>query len=379
MVSLPRLAVLCDYPEEGWPSMDLCAEMLLAHLHGEHGHRVQASRFCPPFRRRLGALPLVGRRPWCRSADRLLNRFWDYPRRLRARVGDFDLFHLADHSYSQLVHELPPGRVGVLCHDLDTFRCLLAPRLEPRPRWFRRMVRRILDGFRKAALVFHVSRATGRQLEQLGLIDPSRLVHAPNGVAPEFTAEPPEGGEPLLPGLEGQPFLLHVGSCLARKRIDVLLEVFARVRARLPGLMLVQVGGSWTAGQFGQIARLGIAGALVQVRALERRAVAALYRRAALVLQPSEAEGFGLPVVEALACGAVVVASDLAVLREVGGEAAVYCPVGDVPAWEETVHRLVEQPARAPERTTRLGHAHRFSWSAQADVIVSAYERLLRS
>ena len=74
------------------------------------------------------------------------------------------------------------------------------------------------------------------------------------------------------------------------------------------------------------------------------RTLAAVYRRAALVLQPSEAEGFGLPVAEALACGTPVLASDLAVLREVGGEAAVYRAVGDVPAWSDG-------RARAPRRT----------------------------
>jgi glycosyltransferase involved in cell wall biosynthesis len=378
-MSLLHLAVLCDYPEEGWPSMDLCAEMLLRRLRAEHAARVRAARVCPPFRRRLGRVPLLGRR-WGANADRLLNRFWGYPRHLRRRVQEFDLFHLCDHSYSQLIHELPAGRAGVLCHDLDTFRCVLEPQAEPRPRWFRRMARRVLDGFRKAAVVFHVSGATRRQIEKHGLADPARLVHAPNGIAPEFTAEETEDGseESVLPGLGGRPFLLNVGSCIPRKRIDVLLDVFAGVRARHPGLALVQVGGSWTAPQREQIGRLGIAAALLQVRGLTRAALARLYRRAALVLQPSEAEGFGLPLVETLACGSPVLASDIPVLREVGGAAAVYCPVADRAAWIDAACKLVEDPAAAPARPARLAHARRYSWSAQAQTIVTAYEHLLQ-
>ena len=94
------------------------------------------------------------------------------------------------------------------------------------------------------------------------------------------------------------------------------------------------------------------------------------------MLVPSAMEGFGLPVLEALACGAAVVASDLATLREVGGEAVVYCPVADVPAWTETVCRLLGDPGRAPDRAARLDRAGRFSWANHARIILDAYRRL---
>ena len=119
-----RVAVVCDFPEEGWPSMDLAAEMILANLAGGHAGEVDARRVCPPFRHRLTRWPVAGRLGAARNADRLLNRLWDYPRalgRVSAR-GEFDLYHLVDHSYSQLLHALPPGRAVVTCHDLDTFR-----------------------------------------------------------------------------------------------------------------------------------------------------------------------------------------------------------------------------------------------------------------
>ena len=141
-MTVPGMAVLCDYPEEGWPSMDLCAEMLLSQLGNCHADRVRAVKYCPSFRRRLGRLvPAMGRW-WGENADRLLNRFWDYPHHLRPRRKEFDAFHICDHSYAHLVHALPAERTGVYCHDLDAFRCLLEPGLEPRPRWFRAMARR---------------------------------------------------------------------------------------------------------------------------------------------------------------------------------------------------------------------------------------------
>lgn len=377
-VSKPlRLALLSDYREEDWPSMDLCAGQLLAHLPAAAAG-LQVQPVCPPFRRRVSRLPWLGGRGLARDADRLLNRFWDYPRSLRRQVDNYDLFHLCDHSYSQLVHVLPPRRTGVFCHDLDTFRCLLQPAQEPRPRWFRTMARRVLTGMQKAAVVFYTTSAVHQDMIRHGLIDAQRLVRAPLGAAPEFTPDPVVSAtaDALLAPLAGAPFLLHVGSGVPRKRIDILLRVFAAVRAHIPQLRLLQVGGSWAPQQQRLIDELGIAATLVQVRGLERHTLAALYQRAALVLVPSEAEGFGLPVIEALACGQVVLASDLEVFHEVGGDALVYCPVADVPAWTDMVCRLLTQPAAAPPLAMRLARARRFSWAAHAAIIAAAYGRL---
>jgi glycosyltransferase involved in cell wall biosynthesis len=355
----PRLAVIADYPEEGWPSMDLVAEMLLKHLAGSE--LVRAERVCPRFRRRLGWAGGAGR-----NFDRLANRLWDYPRYLRGRVGEFDLFHLCDHSYSQVIHELPGVRVGVMCHDLDTFRCLLEPEKERRPRWFRAMVRRILAGLQKARVVFYLTEGVREQIERFGVVDPAKLVRAPVAAAEEFVYR--EGAKTG----EGT-YLLHVGSCIPRKRIDVLLRVFAGVSD--PGLKLVQVGGEWTVDQRALIGQLGIGDRVQQLRGLSRAEVAELYRGAAVVLQTSEAEGFGLPVVEGLACGAVVVASDIPVLREVGGDAAVYCPVGDVGRWVEVVRGILEGAA-VPALDTRLARAARFSWAEHARVVAGVYRAM---
>ena len=149
----PRIGLICDFVEENWPSMDLVAGMVFDHVSREHASTIDITRICPPLRRRFGRLPGIGNAPALHNADRLLNRFVDYSRWLKPQVADFDLFHLIDHSYSQLVHDLPPGRTVVTCHDLDTFRCVLEPEREPRPRWFRAMTGRILSGFRKASHV----------------------------------------------------------------------------------------------------------------------------------------------------------------------------------------------------------------------------------
>jgi glycosyltransferase involved in cell wall biosynthesis len=376
----PCLAVVCDLLEENWPSMDLVAAKLIEGINaGRSSLRAEPLR--PQFHRRFTRIPQTADQRALFNADRLLNRMRDYPRYLRRRVNDFELFHIADHSYAHLVHRLPPERTGIFCHDLDTFRCLLEPAAEPRPLWFRRMTRRILTGMQKAAVVFYTTDSVREQIERFGLIDPGRLVKAPYGIGDEFTPD-----EPLDPFFNDEvqaavtsPFLLHVGSCIPRKRIEVLLEAMAQLRNDFSELRLIQVGGVFTDEQRKMIDRLGLGKRVIQVPRQDQRTIAALYRRAKLVLMSSESEGFGLPVIEGLACGAVVVASDIPVFREVGGEALVYGPVGDADVWAERITEMLDHPESAPPRELRLTRAGQFSWPNHARIVSSAYEQLLSS
>jgi glycosyltransferase involved in cell wall biosynthesis len=124
------------------------------------------------------------------------------------------------------------------------------------------------------------------------------------------------------------------------------------------------------------VARLGIGDALLQPAKLDRATLAGLYRKARVVLVTSEAEGFGLPVIEAMACGTPVVASDLPVLREVGGDAITYAPVGDIGAWTEAVHQRVESPEPGVARSQRISRGRGYSWTNHARTILDTYRRL---
>lgn len=375
-----RLAILCDYPEEGWPSMDLCADMLLEQARQSGRSDLAATRVCPPFRHRLGNAPAFGSGFWARNGDRFLNRHWDYPRHVRGCRHEYDAFHLCDHSYSQLVHELPGERTGVLCHDVDTFRCLVDPRSERRPRWFRWMMRRVLTGLQKAAVVFHTTAAVRADIVKFGLVDPKRLVQAPLGYAPEFQPAPaPDvAADRIFAQLAGRPFLLHVGTCIPRKRADFLLRVFAELRQRMPELRLVKVGGTWSAEHLACIQRHRLRDAICHVHDLARSTLAALYRTTALLMIPSEYEGFGLPALEGLACGAPVLVSELPVFREVGGSALGYAPLLDLDAWREAAMQILTDAPTLPAAEARVTQARKYSWSEHTRIILGAYRELLR-
>ena len=389
-----RVAVVCDLREENWPSMDLVADMLLEHLQRDHAQMLDARRICPPMRRRFAKAPGAkgqeqsGRRF---NADRVLNRFWDYPRFARRLESEFDLFHLVDHSYGQLLHALPPERTIVTCHDLDTFQCLLNPAAEPRSVFFRMMMGRTLSGFRKAVRVTCVSNATRDELLAHKLVAPERAVVIPNGVQPSCSPEADPIADKEATRLLGASAtnavdILHVGSTIPRKRIDLLLRIFASVRKEFRAARLIRVGGSFTSEQIKLADELRVADAIVVLPYLERNLLAAVYRRATVVILPSEREGFGLPVVEGMACGTAVVASDLPVLREVGGEvgdaAALYCPVGDISSWTETLIQLVLSRNERSQnwldrRDAGIAQASKFSWAVYAGRMVALYREIL--
>jgi len=371
-----RLAVICDYPEENWHSMDLCGDMLIEYLQLEHSHDFEVVRVCPKFRPRLQLIPVLGKKKAAYNFDRLINRFWDYPNYLKSIARNFDLFHLVDHTYSQMAHVLPSDRTGIFCHDLDAFRSILEPDKELRPLWYRLMSEQILQGLKKARVVFFSTLEIRRQIEHFQIINPNLLIQAVYGISEDFAVTNVDRFLAISAVEPNQAFLLHVGSCIPRKRIDVLLDVFAEARNLYPEFKLVKVGGEWTKEQRSQIQDLNLENSIIHLQNLARKEIAALYRQATAVLVTSEAEGFGLPVIEALACGAVVIASDIPVLQEVGGDAGIYCPLSDLSTWSEAIALVITNSAKIPHLDIRLEQAQKYSWSKHVDIIAQAYLKL---
>jgi glycosyltransferase involved in cell wall biosynthesis len=388
----PRVAVVCDLLEERWPSMDLVADMLLRSLAEMDTPGVAPTRVRPAMRRRFTREPgpAAGAAGYERrlrlNLDRGLNRFWDYPRLLRLRKGEFDVFHVVDHAYGQLVHELPAERTVVTCHDLHTFQCLLDPVRAPRSAAFRMMTGYVLRGLTRAGRVVFDTAAVRDEAVGRGLVAPERASVAHLGVDPACSPLPDpladQAAEALLgPVRAMEPEILHVGGTFGRKRIDLLLRIFARVRAELPGVRLVRVGGAFTEEQARLAETLGLADAVAVLPFLDKPVLASVYRRASLLLLPSEEEGFGLPVIEAMTCGTPVMASDLPVLREVGGSAASFVDTGDVGAWSEAVVRQLTTRSEDPEggearRAARAAQAAKFTWDEYARRMVEVYREM---
>ena len=377
-----RVGIVADYAEERWPSMELVAELTSLGIARYAEGAFQPAILRPKLPRAGRRLPVLGEAA-ALNADRYLGRYLAYPRWLKSRVGSFDLFHVVDHSYAHLVHHLPAARTGVTCHDLDAFRSLQGH--ERRPWWFRATMRRVFTGLRAAAHVICDTTAVRDELAAMAGFDAGRLSVVPLPMHPVFGPEPDAGPDAdaarLVKADEGRGMdLLHVGSTAPRKQLSLLVRVFAGVRERHPNARLIRVG-ALTPGLRKLARDLGAGDAIVELPHVDRRVLAAIYRRATALLITSEREGFGWPVLEAMACGTPVVASDIPPHREVGGEAAIYASPTDRQEWIEAVDTLLRDlrdPAeRRGHREAVLERAHQFSLERYAEGLLSVYRGVL--
>jgi glycosyltransferase involved in cell wall biosynthesis len=247
------------------------------------------------------------------------------------------------------------------------------------------MTRHILDGMGRAACVTCDTAAVRDEILARGLVPAERIVVVPIGVDPVFSVDAdPEADREAARLIAAPPDaveVLHVGSTVTRKRIDTVLRSIAAVRREMPRVRLVRVGGPFTAEQERLLRDLDLPRHVSVLPPLDDRLLAAVYRRAAVVVLPSDREGFGLPIIEAMACGTSVVASDLAVLREVGGGVAGHCAPGDTGAWAQAVIALVRERSEAPERCAArrdrsAAWARRFTWGQFANRMADIYSDL---
>jgi glycosyltransferase involved in cell wall biosynthesis len=173
-----------------------------------------------------------------------------------------------------------------------------------------------------------------------------------------------------------RPFLLAVGSVQPRKNLARLVEAFAEVRRDHPALHLVLVGprGFRAAALQETIVARGLADAVQLLGYVSDDELAALYNGAIALVYPSVYEGFGLPVVEAMACGRPVIAANTSSLPEVAGEAALLVDPFDVSALRDAMQRLVANPQEANELAARgLARVTQFSWERTAGAALVAF------
>jgi glycosyltransferase involved in cell wall biosynthesis len=205
---------------------------------------------------------------------------------------------------------------------------------------------------RRAARVFAVSERTRRDLIDLYDTPPEKIVVTPNAVDPAFT-----------PGGERDGYLLFVGAIQQRKNPLAAADVAAEV-----GMPLVVVGPEKEPALARELERRG-----AQLRGyVDKSQLADLYRGAACLVLPSRYEGFGLPILEAMACGTPVVATDEPALREVGGDAALYAELDGLAAAVRQALSEGDERSRAGVERARL-----FSWEESARRAVASYLQVL--
>jgi glycosyltransferase involved in cell wall biosynthesis len=224
-----------------------------------------------------------------------------------------------------------------------------------------------------------VSEATAREaIEHLG-IDKSRIRVCWEDAARVFNNAPTKEELAQIDQLIPNPFFLFVGTIEPRKNLSSLLKAFDSLTERHDDLMLVIAGGKgWGTGTFDSVLQKLRHRKSVWISGYrDRRFLRALYHKAVALVMPSHCEGFGLPLVEAMACGCPLIVANNSAMPEVAGDAAVYWNSKD----PEELAGLMEQVLQDQELRNSLitrgrKRRGRFSWGKTAERVMQLYQDL---
>lgn len=224
------------------------------------------------------------------------------------------------------------------------------------------------------------SAASKRDIERLYRFLPNRITVIPCGVAEAFRPPTPDGRHAVLAnyGL-GEGYLLTVGSLQPRKNLETIINAYGLLRQRGFSQPLVIVGKeAWkSAGPFRRIRELGLEASVLLTGYVPDADLPALYAGSAAFVFASLYEGFGLPPLEAMACGAPVVTSNSSSLPEVVGDAGIMIDPLDVHALTEALVCLLSNPVvRADYRARGLARARNFTWERSARKHVAVYKEI---
>jgi glycosyltransferase involved in cell wall biosynthesis len=324
---------------------------------------------------RIAPIPLSPRR---------LTQIWQrarLPLPVELFTGPLDLVHAPDFV-------LPPTRARTILtiHDLSF---LIYPQFAAQgmARYLSSAVPRSL---RRADAILSDSSATSQDLERLLNIDPARVTLVYPGVAPRFGPLPPQATEPVRRRLSlPERFVLFVSTLEPRKNLVRLIEAFAQVlqstdpilQPAIRNLHLV-IGGrrGWLYEEiFAAIERLHLNDRIRTLDFVDDNDLPALYNLAWVFAYPSIYEGFGLPALEALACGTPVLTANNSSLPEVVGDAALLVPAEDVGAIATGLAQLVaDETLRSRLRSAGPLRARRYSWEQAAQQVLSCYRQVMR-
>lgn len=243
------------------------------------------------------------------------------------------------------------------------------------------MIRR---AYRKAAHICAVSRSTSEYLRERFGVPPSRISVVYNGVNPAFRPIDPARARDVIAdrwGIIGR-FALFVGRIEPRKNPVRVLEAFALCRDRLgPGFRLVFAGDkTWSAREVdAAVDRLGLHPHVSELGHIDMESLAHLYSGADMLVYPSLWEGFGLPIIEAMACGTPVVTANRSSMPEVaGGGAVLVDPMDAADIARGMVAAATDAALRDRLRALGIERAREFTWDHAAAQTIAAYLEVAR-
>ncbi|MEL6903028.1 MAG: glycosyltransferase family 1 protein [Cyanobacteria bacterium J06606_4] len=324
-----------------------------------------------------------------RKLNRYYEQYWHYPQQIKRQA--VDIFHIIDHSDGHIARWLKPLPIPtvVTCHDLINLRQPENAKHQAfLPALSSALWRYAVNGLRQADRLVTVSAHTAQDVNQLLDISPQQLTVVHNAADPEFQRICK--GEALSVLQEhhipsDRFYLLNVGSSQPRKNIEAILKVLAKLTAQpseatTPSPHLIKAGAAFTAAQQTLIDSHNLHSYVTHIDKPDQATLIKLYNAADVLLAPSLYEGFGITILEAMACGTPVITSNVSSLPEVAGNAAILIEPTQLDQIANAVRSLQQDPAQRQALIEKgLRHAQSFTWEKSAEQVAQLYETLTAS
>jgi glycosyltransferase involved in cell wall biosynthesis len=308
--------------------------------------------------------------------DKYNERFWKFPKRVHQQAAD--LVHIIDHSDGHLLYGLNKPAV-ITCHDLINYFYSQNLGGSVRLPWVSDALwRRSIHGMKHANHIVTVSQQTAQDVAQVLAVSPDRLTVVPNAVSGFRVLDHRAALRSQLYLSPDTICLLNVGSNHPRKNLATVLQVVHTLKSQNIPVQLWKAGADFTAAQKDWIAAHDLQSVITYWGKPDQPKLMELYNAADLLLAPSTHEGFGLTLLEAMACGTPVVTANTSAMPEVVGNAGVLVePLNGEAIAAAILHLQRDQPYRQLLSQRGLERVQAFTWESVAAQIAPIYESLV--
>jgi glycosyltransferase involved in cell wall biosynthesis len=356
LLDLPGVGRYIECLAEGFSSRPLDSIRIVLYVRDVNGERER--RWSA-----TGNVDVVGARVQTPSLQE--QAYWP----MRIREDRIEVFHAPHFVFPALI-QIP---TVVTLHDAVYFRFPPAGLKRLPMRLYYHAMHALVA--RRASAVITVSRFSESELSALLGIDAARIRVITEAVSPDFSTQDHAQSGPS----RSAPYILYVGTNKPWKNLDMLLRAIAKARESNPSISVILAGKTGRNEQDvrGKVSAMGLGAAVQVLGEVTASRLRELYRLATAVVCPSLYEGFGLTALEAMACGAPLIASNAASLPEVVGDAAVSLSPNDTEGWATAMNELwFNSSKRERLRAAGILRAREFTVTRMCDQTASVYRRL---
>ena len=315
-------------------------------------------------------------------AKKAYERFWRFPRHVQHQSAD--IFHIVDHSDAHNVQWLKKKKkpVVVTCHDLINY--FYPQNLQGSVRLpvvSDNLWRSAVEAMQQADAIVAVSSNTAADITRLLKIESDRIFVVPNAVDSVFSPAPDAVSAAIRADLNipsDALFCLNVGSNHPRKNVSAILQALSILKQKNIPVQFLKVNGVFSNEQNAFIADHNLSDSIQQLEDIAASTLVYLYSSADILVAPSFHEGFGLTLLEAMACGTPVMTSNVSAMPEVIGDAGLLIDPDDSQSIADSLQRFYEDVSQQEQlRTKGLARAKLFSWEKTAEEIAKIYHQIL--